>query len=135
MSSHTDEETYTKAQMREAWQEAADDTMSHTRPTFAAFMAELNKSAIHPKCPVMVDGWPAEDVDNAVAYFGVCDHAATNIRVLILAETVTQMLIDIFHGYDKESHTLEEVLRDMKAEIADYRLNGPDCIDGGTDGS
>ena len=123
MSSHTDEE------IRAAGNKIATSIVrGETLITVDDLLAELNKPAIHPDVPVILE-W-----DNGQWYYTNAGDSTQppgyKTIIAIPEETVRQMIIDIFHGYDKESHTLEEVLRDLKAEFADYRRNGPDAGDG-----
>ncbi len=125
MSDHTEEKSFTKAEMREAWQEAADDTLSHTRPTFTAFMAALNKSTIHSGAPVIADCARRDEGETIVLKYNEMRDCDSNPRVLIL--------IDIVKRWDLEFEKLVgrgekgwAAMMDWKAaKIADYIRNGP----------
>ncbi len=121
MNDHIYEETYTKAQMREAWQEAADDTLLHTRPTFTRFMAALNKPLIHPNVPVMYDSKHDEGLICLAEDLVSMD---TNIRVLIPEETVREIARRAITRHTAPTRVVG-AMREVDRDIADYRVNGP----------
>jgi hypothetical protein len=122
MSSHTDEETYTWAQIEDAYDEAHKTNVMRGK---AALKTRLNRSAIHSGVPVMyIDDLGDRGIEWAENMSQSRYKSATNLHVLIPKETAREMLVRSISGLGFQSDR-QRAIENFDQDIADYRRNGP----------